>query len=282
MGAFVGATVRDGPRRRRDRRALLRGVGAAPAAGRLHDPAPLADPRRARPGDAASATFGDVRDRGARAQLHVRRAPSCAAGAWWSRGAARCARRSASACACRSSRRRRCAAASCSSTARSSTTCRSALMADLGEGPIIAVDVKAVVRARGAEAAIRAAARRAATAEPRRDAHAGAAARQREHVRGGAPARRPRDQPPSAEGVGLLEFHQLDVRARPGAPRPARHSRTGRRRCSGKPLVRAGGRRLRQRRRLRHRRRDRRRRAPAGFTASTVSAPYQAAVACLR
>ena len=63
--------VRDGPRRRRDRRDLLRGVGAAQAAARLHPPPPRADPRRAVPVDAAP-HLRHPPDRGTAAQLHVR------------------------------------------------------------------------------------------------------------------------------------------------------------------------------------------------------------------
>ena len=70
-GRVRRSAVRDGPRRRRDRRTLLRGVGPAPPAGRLHAPPPRADPRRARRGDAAADLRRD-RDRGAAAQLHVR------------------------------------------------------------------------------------------------------------------------------------------------------------------------------------------------------------------
>ena len=90
-------------------------------------------------------------------------------------------------------------------------------MADMGEGPIIAVDVKATFerpaadgeRAGASEPTARARGAGAAP-EPRRDAHPGAAARQRQHLRGGPPARRPVIKP-RAEGVGLLEFHQLDA-----------------------------------------------------------------------
>ena len=93
-------------------------------------------------------------------------------------------------------------------------------MADIGEGPIIAVDVKASFerpaldgepagRRRGVQRR-RASRAVGATAEPRRDAHPRAAARQRQHLR-----RRPPHADlvikPRAEGVGLLEFHQLDA-----------------------------------------------------------------------
>ena len=99
-GRVRRGAVRDGPRRRGDRRALLRGVGSAPPAGRLHAATPLADPRRPRRGDAAPRSLGRSRSRSWRAASSAA-ARNCAAGDWSWLARARCGRASASACASR-------------------------------------------------------------------------------------------------------------------------------------------------------------------------------------
>ncbi len=70
-GGLHRRAVRLGEERRGDRRDLLRRVGPAPAASRLHDPAPRPDPRPARGGDAAPRARHRVGG-GAAAGVHLR------------------------------------------------------------------------------------------------------------------------------------------------------------------------------------------------------------------
>ena len=116
------------------------------------------------------------------------------------------------------------------------------VMAGLGEGPVIAVDVKASFGARRRRPRVD---RRAAAAEPRRDAHAGAAARQREHVRGRLPPCRPRHQP---AGTGSRPARVPPDRRSPRGRSRRRPRRAGRDagaavRLSRSPAVASGSRR---------------------------------------
>ena len=136
--------VRDGHDRGRDRRPLLRRVDPAPPPGRLHAAATFADPRRPRPGDAAEDLRGGL-DRGAPRAASSAERPSSAAA-------------SSSSVAGASSGTRWARASRFPVLAPAQVRGRRILvdgslvdnlpvaeMAALGEGPIIAVDVKASV-----------------------------------------------------------------------------------------------------------------------------------------
>ena len=211
-----------------DRRPLLRGVGAAPAARRLHVPTARPDPRRARTRDARS---------------HVR--------ALGHRGAARSFMSGST--ELRSGRL---------SVARwgplyeavGFSVCLPVVappqvrgrelfidgslvdnlpvrvMADMGEGPVIAVDVKPT--SERPDGAPRRVGGRAAAAAPRRDPDPRAAARQRQHVRGGAPARRPRHQAARRGRRPCSSSTRSTSLARPGGWPPGRRSSRRRASCS--------------------------------------------------
>ncbi len=113
-------------------------------------------------------------------------------------------------------------------------------MADLGEGPIIAVDVKATLEQPGGTGQPKAPESLAGAPNGERPARIPSLGETLTRVlllgssNTSEAARRHADLviKPRAEGVGLLEFHQLEAAARPAAPPPGRRSTRLPARCS--------------------------------------------------
>ena len=159
-------------------------------------------------------TFGETTGRGATGELHVRQhgVPQWPVGDGVAHGSAS-GRPWASVCACRSSLRLRCAAGSCSSTVRSPTTSPCGRWRRMGEGPIIAVDVKATFD-RPSDGNGRRDSRTAgqrAAAQPRRDAGSRSSCSVAKNTTEATRRHANLVIKPRTPGIGLPEFHQIDA-----------------------------------------------------------------------